>query len=183
MCDFYRDCTDSSDEFGCPTLFDFDDCVTTTGSKTCNWEEDPVDAWDWKLVTGDIFADSLPIVECPSEEETNPVVSREGKFLYTSQEGGTEAEGSTARIHSHMYQNSRESCLLSFAYYVEGMTDNSFFKPALHSLYPTEEIVLDYLGNTNVYAPDDLRNMPCISVLSGRVGDKDDRFGTSYWRL
>ena len=110
-------------------------------------------------------------------------MSREGKFLYTSQEGGTEAEGSTARIHSHMYQNSRESCLLSFAYYVEGMTDNSFFKPALHSLYPTEEIVLDYLGNTNVYAPDDLRNMPCISVLSGRVGDKDDRFGTSYWRL
>ena len=49
-----------------------------------------------------------------------------------------------------MYQNSRESCLLSFAYFVEGMTDNSFFKPALHSLYPTEEIVLDYLGNTNV---------------------------------
>ena len=156
VCDFYRDCTDSSDEFGCPTLFDFDDCEKTTGSKTCNWEEDPVDAWDWKLVTGDISTDSLPIVECPSEEETNPVVSREGKFLYTSQEGGTEAEGSTARMHSHMYQNSRESCLLSFAYYVEGMTDNSFFKPALHSLYPTEEIVLDYLGNTNVYAPSDL---------------------------
>ena len=155
VCDFYRDCTDSSDEFGCPTLYDLDDCEQTTGSKTCNWEEDPVDAWDWKLVTGDIFADSLPILECSSEEETNPVVSREGKFLYTSQEGGTEAEGSTARIHSHMYQNSRESCLLSFAYYVEGMTDSSFLKPALHSLYPTEEIVLDYLGNTNVYASSD----------------------------
>ena len=62
VCDFFRDCTDSSDEFGCPTLFDFDHCEETTGSNTCNWEEDPVDAWDWKLVTGDIFAHSLPIL-------------------------------------------------------------------------------------------------------------------------
>ena len=94
-----------------------------------------------------------------SENETNPVVSRGGTFLYTSQEGGTEAEGSRARIHSPMYQNSRASCLLSFYYYVHGLSDNTFFKPGLHSLYPTEEIVLDYLGNTNV-------NKPAIELLS-----------------
>ena len=94
-----------------------------------------------------------------SENETNPVVSRGGTFLYTSQEGGTEAEGSTARIHSPMYQNSRASCLLSFYYYVHGLSGNTFFKPGLHSLYPTEEIVLDYLGSTNV-------NKPAIELLS-----------------
>ena len=110
-----------------------------------------MDLWDWKIVT---------------EEETNPVVSRAGKFLYTSQEGGTEAEGSTARIHSHLYQNSRESCLLSFAYYVQGMTNNTFFKPALHSLYPTEEIVLDYLGNTHV-CKNKTNRKSRISSLSG----------------
>ena len=108
----------------------------TTGSKTCNWEEDPIDTWDWRLVTGG-----------------------GGTFLYTSQEGGTEAEGSMARIHSPMYQNSRASCLLSFYYYVHGLSGNTFFKPGLHSLYPTEEIVLDYLGNTNV-------NKPAIELLT-----------------
>ena len=110
-----------------------------------------MDLWDWKIVT---------------EEETDPAVSRAGKFLYTSQEGGTEAEGSTARIHSHLYQNSRESCLLSFAYYVQGMTNNTFFKPALHSLYPTEEIVLDYLGNTHV-CKNKTNRKSRISLLSG----------------
>ena len=52
FCDFYHDCSDDSDEFGCPDIFTFDDCEIITGDKSCNWHEDPVDGWDWRIVTG-----------------------------------------------------------------------------------------------------------------------------------
>ena len=41
--------------------------------------------------------------------------------------------------------------LSRFYYFVYGMGPNSFFKPGLHTLTPTsEDIELDYLGNTEV---------------------------------
>ena len=64
MCDFYHDCDDNSDEFGCPDIFTFENCEAETGDRNCNWHEDPVDAWDWAIVISEeqIKVDKFKIV-------------------------------------------------------------------------------------------------------------------------
>ena len=82
-----------------------------TGDRNCNWQEDPVDPWDWAIVTSEGTCVFLFIVYLLLENDSGPA-ARLGHFLFESHDGGTQDEGSTARIHSPLYQNSREACSL-----------------------------------------------------------------------
>nr|XP_042908894.1 MAM and LDL-receptor class A domain-containing protein 2 [Parasteatoda tepidariorum] len=106
VCDFVTDCTDFSDEINCGTC-DFDDDL----NPTCGWSD--FKSGRWKRMKGSNGINGL-----------TSDVSGNGYYMYVSNEY-TGVVTSEAVLRSTKFQHASSSCIISFYYFMSGMSKNS----------------------------------------------------------
>lgn len=106
VCDFRRDCGDSSDEKRCPDRCNFEE-------NACGWEEGDSDGLNWVLAEAND-------ANCGTDQTgpfTDSTGDDEGHFLLLHEEPDSLPE-QVGQSYTHWYQNSRSECMYAFWYYV-----------------------------------------------------------------